>query len=263
MAIDPNVIPVAEVLPEKSLIDGGEVEAGKSVAQTPEEIAAAKQVQETEEKRILEADPATLNDTDKTKRVDLEKGREEKRLLDTPKEQLSAEDQVKQAELIKAKEATDKAKKGAPEAYTDFKFPEGVEVNQPMLEDFKSTAKKHNLTQEAAQELIDLQAKHMQGVSEKLQKDFNEIIATWRKEAVQELGPDYKKEVVYAGRAIDKFGTPELRQLLNQTGVGNHKELVRFFVKVGKTISEDEFVDGKQKTGQKSDAQLFYGDTMK
>jgi hypothetical protein len=251
---------------EKSLLDGGEVPA--VTTQTPEEIAAAKATQDAkdaEDKRILETEDANLSAEDKEKKPALVKAKEEKRLLETPEADLSAEDKTARAALIKARDDAAKAAqaKGAPEKYADFKVPEGVEVNQPMLEEFKTTAKKHNLTQEAAQELIDLQVKHVQGISEGLLTTFNQIKTDWKKETVQELGADYKKELVYAGKAIDKFGTPELRVLLNQTGVGNHKELVKFFVKIGKTVSEDTFVDGKNRTGKKSDAELFYGDSMK
>lgn len=244
---------------DKSLIDGGDVTTQK----TPEEIAAEKQAQTAEEKRLLETKDEDLSAEDKVKKADIVKAKEEKRLLEAKDEDLSAEDKTKKAALIKAQEDAKKAAKGAPEKYADFTVPDGIEVNQPMLEEFKVTAKELNLTQEAAQKLVDLQVKHVKGISDDLLKTFNETLITWKKEAVQELGADYKKELVYAGKAIEKFGTPELRKILNQTGVGNHKELVKFFVKVGKTISEDTIVDGKNKAGQKSDAELFYGDSMK
>ena len=47
-----------------------------------------------------------------------------------------------------------------------------------------------------------------------------------------------------AKTALDKFGTPELKQLMNQTGLGNHPELIRFFYRAGKAISEDTYVGG-------------------
>ena len=252
---EPNATAATEVKEEKSLLDGGEVEAGKETpaTQTPEEIAAAKQAQEAEDKRLLEAKDEDLSAEDKEKKATLVKAQDEKKLLETPDDKLSAEDKVKKAAQGK----------GAPEKYTDFTVPDGVEVNQPMLEEFKTLAKELDLSQEKAQKLVDFQAKYVKGIDAGLLKTFNETITSWKKDTVQELGADYKKELVYAGKAIDKFGTPELRQLLNQTGVGNHKELVKFFVKIGKAVSEDTFIDGKNKTGKKSDAELFYGDSMK
>jgi hypothetical protein len=48
---------------------------------------------------------------------------------------------------------------GAPEKYEDFKLPEGMPVNKEMTEGFKSVAKKLNLTQSQAQDLVDFSAK--------------------------------------------------------------------------------------------------------
>ena len=42
-----------------------------------------------------------------------------------------------------------------------------------------------------------------------------------------------------ARTAVDKFGTPELKELLVSHGVGNHPEMIRFMVKVGKLTGED------------------------
>jgi hypothetical protein len=254
---------------DKSLLDGGgdpEASAAAAAGKTAEEIAAEKEAQAAEEKRILEADPATLNDTEKATQVTLKAAAEEKRLLETPKEQLSTDDQAKQAVLLKAKEDAKKAAaaKGAPETYADFKVPDGFEIKDAsILESFKGWAKKNDLSQEAAQEAIDMQIKHVQSIADGLLTTFNETVSGWKKETVAALGADYKKELVHANKAIVKFGSPELRKILNQTGIGNHKELVNFFVKVGKTISEDVLLDGTNRTGQKSDGELFYGDTMK
>jgi hypothetical protein len=271
---EPTVAPAANEVKEDESLLGGENKAEASgaapaAAKTAEEITAEKEAQAAEEKRILEADPATLNDAEKTKRTELESAKEEKRLLDTPKDQLSAEDQVKQAALLKAKEDARKLAqgKGAPEAYTDFTVPDGMKVNQPMLEEFKTIAKELDLSQEKAQRLIDLQVKHIQSFQDGLVETFNQTKKEWKEAtiaALKEAGiVDYQKELIFASKAIERFGTPDLRKFLNQTGVGNQKEMVNFFLKVGKAISEDKLIDGKNKTGEKSDGALFYGDSMK
>ncbi|MEI6907818.1 peptidase, partial [Klebsiella pneumoniae] len=54
------------------------------------------------------------------------------------------------------------------------------------------------------------------------------------------------------------FGTPELKEYLNGTGLGNHPELVKAFIKVGKAMSEDGMVTGKE-GGQRSAAEVLYG----
>jgi hypothetical protein len=47
-----------------------------------------------------------------------------------------------------------------------------------------------------------------------------------------------------AKKALDAFGTTELRSLLNESGLGNHPEVIRFMFRAGKAISEDSMVTG-------------------
>lgn len=47
-----------------------------------------------------------------------------------------------------------------------------------------------------------------------------------------------------AKKALDTYGTPEIRQLLETTGLGNNPEMIRFFWRVGKTLTEDGTVTG-------------------
>ena len=51
-------------------------------------------------------------------------------------------------------------------------------------------------------------------------------------------------------QALNQFGTPELVNLLNHTGLGSNPEFVRFCAKVGKAMAEDSFHRG----GSKSEA---------
>ena len=62
---------------------------------------------------------------------------------------------------------------------------------------------------------------------------------------------------------FDKFGTPALRAFLNETGVGNHKELVNFMIKIGNSISEDAIADGGQPATQGARDLTSLYDTMK
>ncbi len=254
---------------DKSLLDGGATgDEPKTAEQIEAEKVEAEQVKtalEADTKRILETEDVNLSAEDLAKKPALVKAAEEKRLLDTPKDQLSAEDQVKQAALLKAQDDAKKAlaAKGAPEKYEDFKIPAEAIVNQPVLDEFKATAKELNLSQEGAQKLVDLQLKHMEALTKQMQDTFQQIKKDWKDDTIKTLGATAKTDLVKAGRAIEKLGTPELRAMLNETGVGNRKELVKFFVEVGKLVSEDVPVDGKNRTTQKSDAELFYGDTMK
>jgi hypothetical protein len=63
-----------------------------------------------------------------------------------------------------------------------------------------------------------------------------------------------------AKMALDTFGTPELRTLLIETGLGDHPEMIRAFVRAGKAISEDTLaMGGKKPAGAgKSTAEILY-----
>jgi len=62
---------------------------------------------------------------------------------------------------------------------------------------------------------------------------------------------------------VNKFGSPNLIKTLDETGFGDHPELIRLLSKIGKTMKEDDFVlPGVQQGGEKKDmAALLYGGT--
>jgi hypothetical protein len=65
-------------------------------------------------------------------------------------------------------------------------------------------------------------------------------------------GAKFDENMVMAKTALKQFGSPELVKLLNDSGLGNHPELVRVFVRAGKAISEDTFVTGGQSAAGKA-----------
>lgn len=153
------------------------------------------------------------------------------------------------------------ASTGAPEKYVDFKLPEGMTADKATMDAFTPVAKELNLTQDQAQKLVDLQANAIANQQNANLAHFNKIRDDWKNETIQALGPNHKEELAAAARFVDRFGTPELRKLLNDTGLGNNKDFVQAFIKAGKAISEDKFVEGKRDGGgpaQKSAAQIIY-----
>lgn len=148
---------------------------------------------------------------------------------------------------------------GAPEKY-EFKPAEGQpEFDQKTIEQFSDVARELNLPQDAAQKVLD----KMAPVLAARQTEAIEAIRTqWADDAKadKEIGGDKLDEnLATAKKAIDQFGTPELRTLLDQSGLGNHPEVIRAFYRAGKAISEDRFVSGQgSQTGQQSMAQRMY-----
>lgn len=139
----------------------------------------------------------------------------------------------------------------APEAY-EFKLPEGMELDATLTDKVTPVFKELDLTQENAQKLVDVYSPYVQEqvkVQEKAAIDsWNKQVDEWKTETVKQLGTTAKEDMVAVGKILNVAGTPELRKILNESGYGNHPEFVKFFVKVGKAVSEDSFIEGKSDT---------------
>nr|WP_312731063.1 peptidase [Atlantibacter hermannii] len=187
---------------------------------------------------------------DNAQGTDSEKGSEAQKT----EEELAAE---------KAKtEETEKGKKpeGAPETY-EFKAAEGVELDTEALKDFEPVARELNLTNEQAQKLVDAYPKILAGVQQRQVEAWQKQTQDWAADvkADKEIGGDkLTASLSKAQQALETFGTPELKEYLNETGLGNHPELVKAFVKIGKAMSEDNMVSAAN-TGQRSAAEVLYG----
>ena len=144
----------------------------------------------------------------------------------------------------------DEESKGAPEAYDDFTLPEGIEINDDDLAEFHEVAKKLNLDQNQAQELVDLQSKRAESMAEnfnsQLQDAFNKQQDDWLQELKDDKdfgGDNLDKNVGLAVKVINKFGTPELKATLDSSGMGNNPEVIKMLNSIGKAISEDSLED--------------------
>ena len=71
---------------------------------------------------------------------------------------------------------------------------------------------------------------------------FNQLRQDWVKQAKSDAdygGDKFDESLASAKAALDKFGTPELSKLLDDFGVGDHPEMIRFMVAVGRLTQED------------------------
>ncbi len=159
-----------------------------------------------------------------------------------------------------AKTEEAKPERAAPEAY-EFKAPEGVELNPALLGEFEGLARELNMPQNEAQAIVERMTPKIQA---RMQAQQVEIMAQARADWLQQIEADAEiggaakqASQASAAKALHQFGTPELRALLKDSGLEAHPEVVRFFSRAGKAISEDSFVSGRPPT--KSTAQALYG----
>lgn len=203
-----------------------------------QQTAAAPAAQDT---TVLTADaPANEQQAQTTQEGDAPAG-------DKPAPEAKPEGEKSTTEGDKAKD--DGEKQGAPEQYEDFAAPEGVQLDAELVGDLKTIAKELNLSQKDAQRVADLGPKLMQKLQGHQAEAFAKVRQTWADEAKADKeygGEAFAENLGAAKKALDSFGTPELRTLLNESGIGNHPEVIRFMVRAGKAISSDSFVAGER-----------------
>lgn len=144
---------------------------------------------------------------------------------------------------------------GAPETYEAFAAPEGVELPTAVLDAFQGTARKFNLSQAQAQELLNdmapVVAKQNSEAINALQK---KAVSQWLKETQNDKefgGENLQANLAIAHRAMTKdVATPALRKLLDDSGLGNHPEVIRWMYRVGKHMTPDnKHLTGAAQTG--------------
>lgn len=162
-------------------------------------------------------------------------------------------------------EADAKAKAdAAPEEYEDFTAPEGVKLDADAVAEFKGLAKELGLKQVDAQKVADLGPKLMAKWQTQQAEAISTTVAKWADDTRgdKELGGDkFAENLAVASKALDTFGTPELKKLLNESGLGNHPEIVRAFYRAGNAISEDKHVRGNGTSPAPTDAKSFYSNS--
>lgn len=177
-------------------------------------------------------------------------------------QQAAPEDTQGENQAPEGAKTTEGEPQGAPEKY-EFKFPEGVKINEKFIDEFSTVAKELGLSQDNAQKLADFGPKLTELFVSRQQEVLTNARKEWREGVTndKELGGDaLAQNLSVAKRALDTFGSPELSNLLKESGLGDHPEVVRFFYRVGKQTSEDTVHRGDPSAGggDKTIAQRLY-----
>ncbi len=146
----------------------------------------------------------------------------------------------------------------APASYT-LKRPEDELFTETDIKRYESTAKTLKLSNDQAQALVDADAAYADELREALLTDLK---------ADKDLGgAKLDSSVADAQKGLQAFlkGSPEdesavVKAMLERTGYGNHKALVRAFARLGRMMREDSPDGGKGGGGDaKTIAETLYG----
>lgn len=146
------------------------------------------------------------------------------------------------------------AAKIVPEKY-ELKMPEGSPLDKEALARVESYAKANKLSNEEAQKLLEVENTAVKTYAEKQQTQLETLKNTWAEESKNDKefgGQAFPQNVELSRRVVEKFGSPAFKTALNETGLGNHPELIRMLSRIGKAIGEDELVIGKTVAGKET-----------
>lgn len=148
----------------------------------------------------------------------------------------------------------------------DIKGLENPNEEYISTEDIERIAKlseERGLSKEAAQMLINERAEALQGLAEAFLDHTESQRSEWKQSSMADKeigGENIEKTVRRANLFLDKYASPELKELIEAEGFGNHPEVLRFLSRAGASMENDSSViGGKQPTSNaRSIEDIFY-----
>ena len=156
------------------------------------------------------------------------------------------------------------AEEQAPVSYEPFALPQGVEVDTAALDEAQSLFAEARLSQPQAQRLVDLYAGKMNELVQRQISAAEGRQKAWVAEVKNDPelgGRRFEQARAAAQKALNRFGTPELRRTLDELWVGNNPQLFRFFARVGQALSEDRYVGAQSSASRLTAAETLYPNT--
>jgi hypothetical protein len=141
-----------------------------------------------------------------------------------------------------------------PEKY-DLKPPKDSPLTEAEVLSTADMAKALGLTQEKAQNLLEQRSADRASFVQAQQEFVQQQVKGWEAATAKDPeiagkdGSEFKQNVAYAKQVVGKYASPAMIKALNETGFGNHPELVRFMVRIGKAMKEDQFQTGSETNG--------------
>lgn len=133
----------------------------------------------------------------------------------------------------------------------------GEQLEGEDLDKLNQVCKQAGITQKQAQMLFSAYENDVTNFNQQLQSSYNQQLQSWRDAVMndRELGQDnFEKTKANIKNVISRFGSSELSDFLNKSGLGYNPDFVRFVNKVGSLISNDNNFIGGNTNPQVSEA---------
>lgn len=138
---------------------------------------------------------------------------------------------------------------GRPETADDYSIerPELLEdlpYNEALEREFREEAHRLGLSDEQARGLFEWYHNNMASAH----GEFSAIRERNHRDAVETMkrywGSKFDENIEVSKRAVNEYGGDELKQLLDESGLGDHPAMIQAFFKIGRAIMNDRFVEG-------------------
>lgn len=169
--------------------------------------------------------------------------------------------------VAKAKESLKSLpkQKTLPEKY-ELKLPDGTKLDAKHLEGIATFSKERGLSNEEAQAIVEREHTLLTSYEKTVAESVKTEIESWAKssEADKEIGGEkFKENVTLAKQVLDRFANDDFKKFLDVSGYGNHPEVLRFVINIGKAMTQDQLVKSTvPPTGEKKSTEsVLYNNT--
>lgn len=158
-----------------------------------------------------------------------------------------------------------------PAAYEGLNAPEGTTLDAASIEAATPLLRSFGVPDERAQEFLDGAAPVIAGIVERsltaaaAQQEVAraELTRTWADEARADPemgGGRFDETVASAALARDTLFAPAFNTFLNETGLGNHPEMIRGLAKAGAQLAQSSIHRGEGGQQERTTAQKLYSE---
>jgi hypothetical protein len=140
---------------------------------------------------------------------------------------------------------------GAPEAYTEFKVPDGFSLDEAVSKEASALFKGLGLNQDQAQSMVDFYTVKTKEAFDAPYNAWRDTQEKWVNEikADPDLGGKLDAVKSSISKAIDSLGdtklATEFREAMDYTGAGNNPAFIRAFYKLAQRVTEGGVVSGR------------------
>jgi hypothetical protein len=148
-----------------------------------------------------------------------------------------------------------------PETYATFTVPDGQTLDPKVIEAAAPLFKKHGLSQEAAQEFVDLYAGQIKTIADGPKATFDTMVSGWRADVLKDaslatgdgLRTDVAESIGRLKATLSSEDRTSFNEVMNMSGLGNHPTIVRALNAWGRALGEGKHVagNGPSPEGQK------------